>query len=58
MQHQRRHQRRLPVVDVNHFRSPRQIARQMRDALGEKNEPFRVVGVIDAVFLINSAPIK
>ena len=54
LQHQRRHQAGLPVVDVHHVRPPRQIAREMRDAFGKENKPLGVVGIADVVFLVKS----
>ena len=47
----------LPVVDMDHVRPPRQVAREMRDAFGKKNEPLGVVGVADVVFLINAGAV-
>jgi len=45
-------------MNVNHIRPPRQIARQMHHAFGEKNVTLGVVGMADVVFLINPGPVK
>jgi len=42
----------LPIVDMHDFRSPRQKAGEMRDALGKENEPLAIIRVIPSVFLI------
>ncbi len=58
VQHQRRHKRGLPVVNVDYFRPPRQVARQMRDAFREKNEARVIVRVTDVVLKINPVAFK
>ena len=58
MQQQRRHQRRLPVMHMNHVRLPRQIPCEMRDALGKENVALCIVGITDVVLEINAGAVK
>ena len=53
-----RHQAGLPVVDVYQLRLARQITGKVRDGFGEENEPFGVVRVIDAFFLVQFGAVE
>ena len=56
---EQRHQAGLPVVRMDKFRLPGQVAGQVRDALGKENESFGVVRKIhSALCLIQAAAIE
>ena len=58
LQNQGRNQPHLPIMNVHHVRPPRQITRQMHDALGEINIARIVVRIAVMILLINSGTIE